>query len=156
LVIDADTVLIRPHVFLTTGGRTVFYCRNWSQPEYFITYRKLLGQKAGSPSSFVTHYMLFERSKVRKLKKIIAARHQTTWYGAIIRSINKKKQFGFSEFETYGNFLHAHYPGTLSRKPALNKSLHIKASRLSAAKRKRLSLKYRSISFHKRKGYSRK
>jgi hypothetical protein len=156
LVIDADTVLIRPHVFRTTGGRTVFYCRKWSQPEYFITYRKLLGQKAGSPSSFVTHYMLFERSKVRKLKKIIAARHQTTWYGAIIRSINKKKQFGFSEFETYGNFLHAHYPGTLSRKPALNKSLHIKASRLSAAKRKRLSLKYRSISFHKRKGYSRK
>ena len=109
LVIDADTVLIRPHAFKTSDGQTIFYYRKWSQPEYFQTYKKLLGKKAASRTSFVTHYMLFERSKVASLKRAIEARHRTTWYSAIIRSMNKKKQFAFSEFETYGNYLHANY-----------------------------------------------
>ncbi|BBH23698.1 hypothetical protein Back11_50430 [Paenibacillus baekrokdamisoli] len=156
LVIDADTVLIRPHVFKTTGGRTVFYYRKWSQPEYFKTYKKLMGRKADSPTSFVTHYMLFERAKVARLKRIIEAKHQTSWHSAIIRSINKKQQFGFSEFETYGNFLHAHYRNQYVLKKALNTSLHMNASGLTEAKRKKLALKYRSVSFHKRKAYSKR
>ncbi len=78
LVIDADTVLIRPHAFKTSGGQTIFYYRKWSQPEYFQTYKKLLGKKAASRTSFVTHYMLFERSKVASLKRAIEARHRTT------------------------------------------------------------------------------
>lgn len=44
LVIDADTVLIRPHDFIR-GGKTVFYCRLWSRPDYFRTLRRLLGQR---------------------------------------------------------------------------------------------------------------
>lgn len=156
LVIDADTVLIRPHTFKTTGGRTIFYYRKWSQPEYFTTYKKLMGRKAGSPTSFVTHYMLFERAKVSQLKKSIAAKHHTSWYSAIIRSMNKKKQFAFSEFETYGNYLHANYRNQYILKKSLNVSLHMKASGLTEAKRKKLALRYRSVSFHKRKGYSKR
>lgn len=68
LVIDADTVLIRPHVF-KAGNKTVFYCRNWSQPEYFKTYRRLLGKKASAPTSFVTHYMLINKAKLAQLKE---------------------------------------------------------------------------------------
>lgn len=34
-VIEADTVLIRSHV-LKTGDKTVFHCRNWSQPGKMI------------------------------------------------------------------------------------------------------------------------
>jgi hypothetical protein len=118
LVIDADTVLIRPHVFRTAGNRPIFYYRKWSQPEYFNTYTKLLGRRPSSPTSFVTHYMLFKRSKVSQLKRAIEAKHHTSWYTAILRSINKKKQFGFSEFETYGNFLRASDPMPHVLKPA--------------------------------------
>ncbi|RIE04885.1 hypothetical protein D3H35_05330 [Cohnella faecalis] len=50
LVVDADTVLIRPHRFYA-DGKHLFYCRSWSQPEYFVTYRKLLGKKARVPVS---------------------------------------------------------------------------------------------------------
>lgn len=155
LVIDADTVLIRPHRF-RTDGKTVFYCRNWSQNEYFKTYKKLLGTKASSPVSFVTHYMLFDKSKLAKLKKAIEARHHTSWYRAIIRQSDKSKPFAFSEFETYGNFLYSRSPGRLILKKALNKSLNMNASQLSPSKIKKLAKKFRSISFHKRKWYSRK
>ncbi|NHN32079.1 DUF6492 family protein [Paenibacillus agricola] len=155
LVIDADTVLIRPHRF-RSGNKQIFYCRNWSQPEYFTTYRKLLGTKAPRPSSFVTHYMLFEKSKLSKLKKKIASKHGTSWHSAIIRKINKTKQFAFSEYETYGNFLYAKNPKRVILKKALNKSLSMNARGLPKSKVAKLARKYRSLSFHKRKCYVRK
>ncbi|MFD1175022.1 DUF6492 family protein [Paenibacillus puldeungensis] len=153
LVIDADTVLIKPHTFLS-DGKTVFYCRDWSQPEYFNTYHKLLGKKAPRPRSFVTHYMLFEKSKLSALKKRIEAVHQLPWYRAIIRSINMKKQFGFSEYETYANYLYSLNPGRMILKSSRNKSLNNKASSLKNHQILKLAHKYRSLSFHKRKIYS--
>lgn len=152
LVIDADTMLIRPHVF-KVGSKTVFYCRNWSQNEYFKTYTKLMGRNRSARLSFVTHYMLFERSKVKQLKQAIESRHNRSWYSAIIRSMNKSKQFAFSEFETYGNFLYASAPGKMILRPARNKSLNMIGPRISPTKMSSLTKRYRSISFHKRKGY---
>ncbi|MDQ0086791.1 hypothetical protein J2T12_000185 [Paenibacillus anaericanus] len=154
LVIDADTVLIRPHSFLS-HSKGLYYCRNWSQPEYFRTYRKLLGSKAPSPKSFVTHYMLFDKSKLSQLKRTIEAKHNLPWYRAIIRSIDKTKQFGFSEYETYANYVYSTTPKSMILKNALNKGLKVKASTLPQAQMKKLALSYRSLSFHERKGYSR-
>lgn len=155
LVIDADTVLIRPHIF-RSGQKTLFYCRNWSQPEYFKTYKRLLKQRASAKPSFVTHYMLFERSKVSQLKRLIQAKHHTSWHSAILRNIDRTKQFSFSEFETYGNFIHSNYPGSLILKKSLNKSLTTNVTQVSKPKINELAKTYRSISFHKRKGYVRK
>ncbi|MED5016472.1 DUF6492 family protein [Paenibacillus chibensis] len=152
LVIDADTVLIRPHVF-KVGNKTVFYCRNWSQNEYFKTYKKLMGRNRSSRSSFVTHYMLFNTSKVKQLKQAIESKHNSSWYSAIMKSMNKSKQFAFSEFETYGNFLHATDSTQMILKPANNKSLHSSMSQISPSKMSTLTQKYRSISFHQRKEY---
>ncbi|TBL72450.1 DUF6492 family protein [Paenibacillus thalictri] len=155
LTIDADTILLRPHTF-RANGKTVFFYRNWSQPEYFVTYRKLLGKKRSSSKSFVAHYMLFEKAKVVQLKKAIEARHQTPWYKAILNNFNRKKQFAFSEFETYGNFLHSQNPGQIKFKTWLNKSSGISTAQLTPGTVKKLSSKFRSISLHKRKWYARK
>lgn len=155
LAIDADTVLVRPHVF-RSGGKTLFYCRHWSQPEYFRTYRKLMGRKASAPVSFVTHYMLFDKAKLRRMKQVIAAKHGMSWYGAILKKMDRTKPFAFSEFETYGNFLYSRNPGGVALRKALNKSLSTSISRLTPQRKKALARKYRSVSFHKRKGYSKK
>lgn len=154
LAIDADTVLITPHVF-TEGDKTIFYCRNWSQPEYFKTYRKLLGKKPSSRSSFVTHYMLFNKSKLAQLKRTIEAKHHQKWYSAIMNNMDKSKQFAFSEFETYGNYLYSTHRSGVILKKARNKSLNATVGQISTKTIVTLSKKYRSISFHKRKGYVR-
>lgn len=154
LVLDADTVLIRAHRF-RENGKDVFYCRRWSQPEYFVTYRKLMGRNASRPRSFVTHYMMFDKTKLGPLKRRIEARHGKPWYKAIIGSINRRKQFGFSEYETYGNFAYSRAPGGVRLKSALNTSLHTSPGSLSAAALRKLARRYRSISFHKRKVYTR-
>jgi hypothetical protein len=91
------------------------------------------------------------------LKRAIEAKHPSkSWYAAILSSINKKKQFGFSEFETYANFVYSKNPRRYVLKSAKNKSLATDITRLSKAKLKAFSKKYRSLSFHKRKGYVRK
>ena len=132
LVIDADTVLIRPHRF-RSGGKNIFYCRSWSQPEYFRTYRKLLGAAAPSPRSFVTHYMLFEKSRLASLKREIEARHGMTWHAAILHCIDRKKQFGFSEFETYANYVYSRNRASVQLRNANNKSLKSSAASLGKA-----------------------
>ncbi|MFY0545837.1 DUF6492 family protein [Brevibacillus sp. H7] len=155
LVLDADTVLIRPHIF-RLNQKTVFYCRNWSHHQYFRTYQKLLGRKAASRPSFVNHYMLFEKSKLSQLKRAIQARHKTSWHSAILKCINRSKLFAFSEFETYGNFVRSKYPGRFILRRSLNKMIRGDARNLSGSTVKRLTKKYRSISFHKRRWYYRK
>lgn len=154
LVIDADTVLITPHRF-REKGKTIFYSRNWSQPQYFVTYKKLMGMKVASASSFVTHYMLFERSQLNQMKREIEAKHQMPWYSAILHSMNRTKQFAFSEFETYGNYLYSKDRGGMKIQKARNKGLHMDAGQLSKQKLTELAKKYRSLSFHKRRGYIR-
>lgn len=155
LVIDADTVLIRPHIFIR-NGKTVFYCRNWSRPEYFRTAARLLGRKRAAKRSFVTHYMLFNRRQLSLLKQSIEARHGVRWHEAIWRAMDKSKRYAFSEFETYGNFLYARMPGQVQLLPARNKAMRLPAARLSKDARRKLARSYRSLSFHQRSAYRRK
>lgn len=152
LVTDADTVLIRPHMF-RSGDKTVFYSREWSQPEYFRAHRRLLGQRARAPRSFVAHYMLLDKVWLKRLKAAIEAKHRMPWYEAILKHIDTSRMYAFSEFETYGNFLYSRSPGKVIFRPTKNKPLQTNISRLSAGRIKRLSRQYRSLSFHKRKGY---
>jgi hypothetical protein len=151
---DADTVLIRPHRFLV-DGRTVFYCRKWSQPEYFRMYRRLMGMHPRRPASFVAHYMLLSKSVLYRLKRHIENRHQTRWYKAILRCMNKSHPFAFSEYETYGNFLCTLNPDRVLIKKARNKSLNASLRSISPAQIRKLARTYRSLSFHKRRHYSR-
>lgn len=155
LVIDADTVLIRPHSF-RLNKKTLFYCRYWSHQEYFRTYRRLFGQKANSPHSFVTHYMLFEKSKLAHFRKSIESRQKQSWYSAIIKCTNKASSVGFSEFESYGNFIYSNYPGSFLIRRACNKSLYTNASSVSHSQRQVLAKRFRSLSFHKRRAYYRR
>ena len=154
LVMDADTVLIRPHVFIS-GNKPVFYCRGWSQPEYFRTYRRLMGSGRAAPFSFVAHYMLFNKTMLARLKRFIETRHRMRWYDAVMRCMDKSKPYAFSEFETYGNFLYAQNPNGMIRRMALNKSIRGGVRRISPERLRRLAGKYRSVSFHKRKAYLR-
>ncbi|MCZ8520407.1 MULTISPECIES: DUF6492 family protein [Paenibacillus] len=154
LIVDADTVFIRPHRF-RIGNKPVFYCRKWSQPEYFRTYRKLMGRKTTAPRSLVTHYMLFERAKLKRLKRNIERRHGMPWYKAVYRSIDRRKQFGFSEFETYGNYVYALNPKRCILRTSRNKSWSSHPSRLTGKRVRRLAGKFRSVSFHQRQIYKR-
>lgn len=98
--------------------------------------------------------MLFESAKLASLKRMIEARHGMPWHAAILRSIDKTKQFGFSEFETYANYVYSRNSAAVLLRNANNKALKTPAASLGKAQLQKYARTYRSLSFHQRKGYS--
>lgn len=152
LVLDADTVLIRPHIF-EHCGKTVLFCRTLHYKPYFTTYKRLLGEEAPGPAQsvfFVSHYMYFKKSHLRELKKLIESKHNTEWYMAILKNINKNQWDSFSEYETYGNFMMKNHPHKIILKPRRNLSLKRSSIENISKIMTQLVKKHnvRSVSFH--------
>lgn len=119
LCIDADHVLLRPHVFLTDDGRTVFYKSSECHQPYLDNIEKLTGWHKFSRLSYVAHKMCFDRNEVKKLQKLIEDRAGgKTWTQAIADSYDRKQNSGFSEFQLYG-----HYISNKVERPWLNHGL---------------------------------
>lgn len=106
LCIDADHILIRPHVFLTDKEEPVFYMSYESHQPYYDEIHRLLPDVQLSSLSYVAHKMLFDREEVKKLHSAISANHDgKPWQQAILDTIDRNQISCFSEFETYGNFI---------------------------------------------------
>jgi hypothetical protein len=110
IVLDADTVLASDQT-LQDGARQVLNVSDEMHLPYREAYKRLLGQRPISPVSFVSHYMLLDKRVLQKLKETIEVRSGATWYETILRCVNRQEASGFSEYETYGNFLCYTYPG---------------------------------------------
>ncbi len=110
LVLDADTVLIRPHRFLFHEKVTYFVSDELHAP-YYDAYRKILKMPWRFPMSFVSHYMLFERRRLEALRADIARENNCQWYDAIVSLGKETNDISFfSEYETYGNYCLFKYP----------------------------------------------
>lgn len=105
LCIDADHVLIRPHVFLTEAGQTVFYMSYEEHQPYYDNIRRLMPELQLAVLSFVDHKMLFDKEQLQTLHTALEQRTGQTWTEAIINSYDRRCEAGFSEFELYGNFV---------------------------------------------------
>lgn len=110
LILDADTILIRPHRFLQYG-KTTFFASDELHPPYFDAYRKLLRMPWRFGLSFVSHYMMFERTRLEELRAAISREQKCLWYEAIIALSHDTQEISFfSEYETYGNYCLFRYP----------------------------------------------
>jgi hypothetical protein len=105
LCIDADHVLIRPHVFLTNDHKTVFYMSYEEHQPYYDNIHQLLPGLKLHHLSYVDHKMLFDKEQLKKLHQAINKQSGESWIGAILNSYNRHCHAGFSEFELYGNFV---------------------------------------------------
>lgn len=110
LILDADTVLIRPHHFLA-HGKTTFFVSDELHPPYFDAYRHLLRMPWRFPMSFVSHYMMFERRRLEELRAAIEREQNRPWHEAILALAENATEISFfSEYETYGNYCLFRYP----------------------------------------------
>ena len=107
LCIDADHVLIRPHVFLTDDRKTVFYMTyEYHQPIIDHLHRLLPDLKLDN-LSYVDHKMLFDKEQLKKLHEAISHYSGKPWLETAIESYDRtlSTPSAFSEFEIYGNFV---------------------------------------------------
>jgi len=146
LALDADTILLRPQVFIHRQ-KIIFNCRKPYLKPYFRMYERLLGQKPTSPVSFVNHHMLFEKDKARKLKEAIEKETGLKWYDAVIKQ-SGGEDVKFSEYETYGNFTIANYPKQVAVHYAFNADLPRGELQKIDKLKKTLPRNFKSVSFH--------
>ena len=105
LCIDADHVLIRPHVFLTADRKTVFYMSYEEHRPYYENIRQLLPGLNLHKLSYVDHKMLFDKEQLETLHQALSQSSGQPWVQAILASYDRHCHAGFSEFELYGNFV---------------------------------------------------
>lgn len=104
LVVDADTVFLRPQYFFRGGRAGLRYA-----DQYELLYNRSLelvfGHPLRFPVSFVTHHMLFNVEQVRQLLKMIEDRFGLPWWEAVLKEMDQGHPISFSEYELYGHFI---------------------------------------------------
>ena len=110
LVLDSDTIFVKPVIFIDTDKRILDFSDEYHVP-YYEVYSRLLKTKHLSRVSYVTHYMLFERKKLQELRREIEiCNGNQKWDDVILQNVNYSQCSGFSEYETYANFVLSKYP----------------------------------------------
>lgn len=148
LVVDADTVYVRPQVFERKGRIIYNYSDEYYQP-YFDMYRRLLHESAAFPSSFTSHQMLFDRRILSEIKGKIEAIHGCDWRQAILKNLDRNEPSACSDYDTYGQYVFLHYPRSMAIEYWFNLDLK-RSKNLRSVPELGLKYggKYKSISFH--------
>ena len=105
LCIDADHVLIAPHVFLTKDLKTVFYMSYENNIPYYENIHRLMPDLQLARLSYVDHKMLFDKEQIAILHQALNPASEDGWIQSILDSYDRTCQSAFSEFELYGNFI---------------------------------------------------
>lgn len=149
LVIDTDTLLIRPQTYVYKG-RTIFQCSDEYHQPYRDVYKKLIGEEAKGPFSFVSHTTLFEKSKLAHFKQHIENLHHRPWFQAVMDLMDKNQASAFAENESYPQFVVSFYPDSFIQLYFFNDSTLVRRRDLiPVLSGKRKFDRYtKSISFH--------
>ena len=112
LVWDADTVLLRPLEFIDNDGKMIFTIATEYHPDYFLNYRKLIGEEPMREYSFIAQHMVMNKSIVKEMLENIDKRFpgKDDWPWKIINNLCGKSNQLFSEYEFYGHYVKKHYP----------------------------------------------
>jgi Family of unknown function (DUF6492) len=103
LVLDADTVLVRPQTF-TSRGRVVLFHSEEYHPPYFQAYRAVTGLSPASRVSCTTHHVLMRRGTLLGLKSRMERTRSVPWWQAVLDTCVYESSSGFADYEVYGNY----------------------------------------------------
>ncbi len=109
LIWDSDTILLKPIAFFDESNRVLINPANEYHRPYFDLIEKILNIERQVSFSFISEHFMVKKEYMQALIENISANAQpnTSWIEHIINSIDNKDlgKSGFSEYETYGNFI---------------------------------------------------
>jgi Family of unknown function (DUF6492) len=112
VVVDADTIFLKDTPFLGTDGKFLFTISSEFHAPYFSNYNIIMNEDARREFSFISQYMVFNKSIVKSMIRHIQSNlgADKDWYWLIIENIKGQDASLFSEYETYGHYMKNHYP----------------------------------------------
>ncbi len=106
LIIDADTLLIRPQIFVTKDKSVLNILHDyWFKRKQMV--KIALGFNKFHNLDFTSHHMLFSKTKLKALKQHLQNIHGKSWQDAL--DSLEIPEGSFSEYELYGNFVAQHF-----------------------------------------------
>ncbi len=113
LIWDADTIPLKPIDFFDKEDKVLIHKSEENHNPYFETLEHILGVTKTVNYSFISEHFMVKTAAIRiMLEELSKNANGMYWPYYILESIQKKdlSLSGFSEYETYGNFLNSTYP----------------------------------------------
>ena len=121
LIWDSDTIMLQPIQFFSPEGTVFIKSRLETHDPYIETYRNLLKRGPQVDFSFIAEHFMVKRAFMKELISAITNQPPSNhlWVWKIMNAIDQAhlSHAGFSEFETYGNFVSSHYPESITCRP---------------------------------------
>ncbi len=151
---DSDLILIARRELLNDKGQPVLQrSGQWHQP-YFETFKKLLGFDATHQMSFIADHMVFNVGSVRRLMTAME-RPGVAWWQAILQHIHGTNISEFADYETYGQWIAKHEPGSFENEMFRNIMLPFETALFHERNARECRARgFRSIAYHNRPGFN--
>lgn len=157
---DADTHPLKKVKLFTDDGKPVFHIKQEYVPGYFQTLNNLfpdMDNILDGTNSFVAEHMLFNVSYVKEMiEKIMNTPYEgDTYYRKIIEATQSLNR-GFSEFETYGNYMNSYHNGVYALeewKSLRAGGLFFKPGEITDKDKQWLSTDFSAITFERYNSY---
>jgi glycosyltransferase involved in cell wall biosynthesis len=122
LILDADTVLLRPYLIPNESTNSLLVNED-VVPSYRRLISNILDLDEFFPFSFVTHHQLVSFSLLSELIFAMEDTHSQSWEDIVLGLIEKDPSLNFSEYETYGQFISNKVDNPLEINYAFNRSM---------------------------------
>jgi hypothetical protein len=140
--IDTDTCFNRKVNVIENGKPSFLFGKDQDHRPYRELTQKLFGFGREYPYSFISDMMFFKRDIIKELVAFTGL-NKYGFFELIINEVNKTQQpSGFSEYDTYGNYVTKYFPDLYNYK-------HLKALRVSKRRIWRKEEVQRLIDTHK-------
>ncbi|MBO4439333.1 MAG: hypothetical protein J5798_08285 [Spirochaetaceae bacterium] len=109
---DADTFPLKPIELFSKDGKPYMHTKTENHTAYFETIEKLLNMKKEVDYSFISEKMTFSKKIMQELLNEISNANvdgDSAIEKIIFTADKSSNEFGFSEFETYGTYVHYKY-----------------------------------------------
>ena len=116
LIWDADTIPLKPILFFDQDNNVLIHKSKENHTPYFDTLQNILGVEKSVDYSFISEHFMVQTTLMRKmLFDLNKNAGDRSWPYYILENISKKDLpfSGFSEYETYGNFLNSISPESI-------------------------------------------
>lgn len=120
IVWDADTIPLSPISFLDENGCMLFNMKSEHHMPYFVTMERLFKRILNRPDgSFISEGMIINRyimchmiDEILAIYSASGKNNKSYLFEALLSAVDKDDLClsGFSEYETYGNYLYTYYP----------------------------------------------
>lgn len=118
LIWDSDTIALRPLIFFDDSGRSLVNPKTERVASYFDWMRKALKLERQVRFSFISEHLMVAKESMRELIAAFSGVpvDSGTWVWRLLDLIDDRHlgRSGFSEYETYGNFVASRHPDSFT------------------------------------------